>query len=509
MNGIGVCCDKDGNKSLKAFYDCFDDGGNYFPGESIDAVNCPGIDDEKGCCCACSFVDDVSLLPYPWNFATNSPTGALYLESGVVCNVSRCECERIKGKFTPSTETSVTLTSDNISSLCYKSAPEFGSNLLIDARYPRACCHVGRDPETGFPTDVVCDNVCLSSECASLGSLSNPAIYNNLETCNRFLYTQNGVPGGIANCSTPNALTQMMNKSKAYKDSTFGSCYTLQLSSDTNAYEYTCDITPQSLCTGYWVESQDPLNPFCNDKYTPTNPTKIQNTYDSQRMTQEEFDSLKLQVGMKYQGGIYIGIYEPGSPVNPKGSALYGNIDFGTPSTHYPQNLGIGGTDKKWAIIVDASNYNLIPFIEEDEDDIYYKTSLWDGYYNTYGNGVNFDGIKTRLTNTIKYKPRNGFIDYYIPSIYELYFYAKYLTEYSETFDDTLTGYYYSSTIFNSNFINNHSNTIQINSNGMIYSQSFKRKYPYSSYELTSDTLLIPKTKKAKFSFFRRIVIED
>ena len=39
LNGIGVCCDKDGNKTLKSFYDCFNDGGNYFPGESLSAVN--------------------------------------------------------------------------------------------------------------------------------------------------------------------------------------------------------------------------------------------------------------------------------------------------------------------------------------------------------------------------------------------------------------------------------------------------------------------------------------
>lgn len=510
LNGIGVCCDKDGNKSLKAFYDCFDDGGNYFPGENLDAVNCPGVVTERGCCCACSFVDDTSLLPYPWDFTTISPaSGGLYLDSGVVCNVSRCECERIRGKFTPSAETSVILTSTNISSLCYKPAPEFGTGLMIDARYPRACCRISRDPVTGFPTDVICDNVCLSSECAALGSLSNPAIYGVTAACNQSLYKLNGVNGGVANCNTSKSLAQMMNKSTAYKNSPFGSCYTLELSSDTKTYEYTCNITPESLCaTGYWVESQYPMNPFCNDTYTPMNPTKIQNTYDSQRMTQEDFDSLKLEIGMEYQGGIYIGIYEPGSPVNPKGSALYGNIDFDLASTHYPQNIGVGGTDKKWAVIVDMTHNVNIPFAEEDENDIYYNTSLWDGYYNTYGNNLTFSGIKTKLTNTIKYKPRNGFIDYYIPSLYELYFYANYLTTHEETFSDEMNGYYYSSTMFNSNYINNNSNKVQINNSGMIYAQSLKKKYKYSTYALTYNTLLIPKNTKAKFSFFRRIVIE-
>ena len=112
------------------------------------------------------------------------------------------------------------------------------------------------------------------------------------------------------------------------------------------------------------------------------------------------------------------------------------------------------------------------------------------------------------MTNTINYKPRNGFIDYYIPSLYELYFYANYLTTHEETFSDEMNGYYYSSTMFNSNYINNNSNKVQINNSGMIYAQSLKKKYKYSTYALTYNTLLIPKNTKAKFSFFRRIVIE-
>ena len=509
LNGVGVCCDKDGNKTLKAFYDCFDDGGNYFPGENLAAVNCPGIDDEKGCCCACSFVEDLSLLLYPWNFITSSPVGEiLYLESGVMCDVSRCECERIKGKFTPSTETTIELTTENISSMCYRPAPEFGGALLIDARYPRSCCHIGRDPVTGFPTEVICDNVCVSSDCAALGSASNPAVFNEVETCGNYLYIINGTNDGISNCASSSNITRMATREASSVETVFGSCYTIALSPDTTSYEYTCDITAQSACSGYWVGTSDPVNPFCNDRFTPTNPVRIQNIYDAQRISQSDFNSLNLQIGMEYQGGVYIGVYEPGSPITSQGSALYGNMNFAPASTHYVSNVGIGGTDKKWAIIVDTNSYAAMPFIEADEDDIYYSTSLWDGYYNTYGNNVNFYGIRTKLTNTIRYKPKNGFIDYYIPSLYELYFYAKYLTTHEATFPLTSNGYYYSSTMFNSNYINNNSNTVQINNTGLMYSQALTRKNIYE-YPLKYDTVLIPKNTNAKFSFFRKIIIED
>lgn len=501
LNGIGICCDKDGNKTIKTFHDCFNDNGNYFPGDVPEELTCPPADTEKGCCCACSFVDNLSALVYPWDFSRNAPaSGSQYYESGVVCGVSRCECDRLNGKFTSSSAESVELDSTNFDTFCLKSAPEFGASYLIDARYPRACCNLQRDPITGWPNNLVCDNICLKSDCSSLGTIDNPAVYNDKSVCNTNFYIDSGNPGGQQTCQTPLKIAQIINKTSTYNtNDTYGSCYEIQLNKS-NTLEYDCQIKVKNNCDGYWVEKTES---YCDDRYTPSDPIKINNSYDAQKMTSVEFNDLNLKIGEEYQGGKYIGIYEPGSPINGQGSELFGNLNFTSPSIFYPTDVGVGGPHKKWAIIVDQKTYN-VSFLNENDNDIYYNTSLWDGYYNVYGDMKTFNGISTILTNTIKYKNRGGFIDYYIPSIYEMYFYWKYLITYNVKSQNQIqSGYYLSSSLFNTNTINKNTNKTQINNKGMVYCGMLLP--PTYSYR----TILAEKTKKVNINLFRKIVIED
>jgi len=516
LNGIGVCCDKNGNKSLKAFYDCFKDGGNFFPAKTIDSVTCPPADLRLGCCCSCSFMTNTSLLPYPWNFDDpegGNPIDPPYLGGGVACGVTKCECDRINGKWKESSETSVVLTTENWKEYCVRPATEFDESSIgpgifgkfIDARYPRSCCKMDTHPETGWPTNLTCVNTCNAVECAALGSPTYPTVYDDVSTCTQHLYRLNGTNGGLSTCGSSLRLSQIVNKTKQYKNSEFGSCYTLELSQETKLYEYNCTISPIFLCDGYWKESTDPLNPYCNDKYTPENPTKVNNIYQPVSMTQTEFDNLNLKIGDEYQGGRYIGLFEPGIPINPKGSLLFGNLNFQVPDYHYPTEVGIGGQYKKWAIIVNEAVYRL-PFLESDENDIFYQTSLWDGYYNTYGD-LKFEGIRTRLTNSIRNKKRNGFIDYYLPSIYELYFYSKYMLEYITLYGQyPLTGSLASSSIFSTRYINANSNKTTLNNQGLIYGQEIVGK---NSFSPNLRTILINKKRTTEVIFFRRIIINN
>lgn len=500
LNGIGICCDKDGNKTIKTFHDCFNDGGNYFPGDVPEELTCPPADTEKGCCCACSFVDNLSNLIYPWNFATsNTANGTQYYDSGVVCGVSRCECDRLNGKFTSSSQSTIQLNPENFNTYCLKPAPEFGTSYMIDARYPRACCNLQRDPITGWPNNLVCDNICLKSDCSSLGTIDNPAVYHEKTVCGTNFYIDNKVPGGQQTCDTALKIAQIINKDKLYNESDlYGSCYEIQLN-DVNNLQYDCQIKTKINCDGYWVEKT--VN-YCNDKYTPSDPIKVNNVYDVQKMTTSEFNSLNLKIGNEYQGGKYIGIYEPGSPINPMGSELFGNLNFDSPSIIIPTDVGVGGPHKKWAIIVNEITYS-VSFLNDNEPDVDYNTSLWDGYYNTYGDNKTFNGISTIVTNTIKYKNRGGFIDYYIPSIYELYFYWKYIVTYTTKTKPLNTGYYLTSTLFNTNTINKNTNKTQINNRGMVYcGMILPPTYAYR-------TILAEKTKKANMHLFRKIVIED
>lgn len=512
LNGLGVCCDKDGNKSLKSFYDCSSDGGNYFQGEDINSVNCPDPDTQKGCCCACAFVQNLNDLPYPWDFVTEQATGLSgpYLDSGIICNISQCECERINGKFTRS-DTDVTLTQTNWKTYCVKDAPEFGAGRRIDARYPRACCNITRNQETGWPTDIICENTCTQADCAVRGSISNPAIFNNNLTCSRPLTTDPLY--GQAQCNIPLRLSQMVNKSKLYKDNRFGSCYTLELSTDTNSLEYQCDITIQENCNnGHWVASENQSYPYCSGKNVPYDLQRVNGVYQPASITQSEFDSLNLTLGENYQGGKYIGVFTPGYPINTSNiSPLYGSRNFVEydPVSFIPDNVGnIGGPYKKWIVIANMTKYK-VPFLKRTdqfvENDSYFETSMWDGYYNTYGTQNLFGGVGTALMNSIKYKNRNGFIDYYIPSLHEMYFFGKYYQNLNYFGDIPINGKFLTSTIFTSNHIDKNLNQNKINNKGFVYGYTMNGN-PYAKY--SNRIFLTDKYTELDVLFFRRIIIK-
>jgi hypothetical protein len=103
--------------------------------------------------------------------------------------------------------------------------------------------------------------------------------------------------------------------------------------------------------------------------------------------------------------------------------------------------------------------------------------------------------------NSIKYKNRNGFIDYYLPSLYELFFYWNYTI--NNSVQPKLTKYLTSS-LFSTKYINEKTSTTKINSKGFVYGGIIS-DYIYDSYK----TILIEKTKQANAMFFRKIVIEN
>lgn len=484
LNSYGVCCGITGNTSYKSFYECFTEGGHYISGVSLESVTCPDIDTELGCCCSCSYVQSggfEEMDPYP--------PAVPYLGSGTKSNVSKCECNRLGGKWTSGQ--CPELNSNNLSQLCVTIVNE----IEIDVRYPRACCHLGFDQNTGWPTLVECTDVCNSSDCAALSTPAYPSSFDSNKRCQvRLLESQTN---GLANCNQ-NPLLRMATSSNLYDgmNLSIGSCYTLS-ENENGDLEYDCSLSPQILCNEYWVGPQDSDETYCNNKFNPTNPTKINEKYSVQTISESNFNALGLTPGDEYQGGIYIGIFKS-SKLNNVSSEVYGNIDFGDPKLGTFTSDDNGGTDSKWAIIVDEQQYK-IPFLLNSEADINYKTSLWDGYYNTYGSGSLFSGIETSLMNTIKFVNRKGFIDYYVPSIYELYFYSAYLKS---------TGYYtkgniLSSSIFDLKYTNMGISKNLFNNKSFVYGQIID--------SISSDnykTVLIDKYSKQTALFFRRIVIQ-
>lgn len=213
-------------------------------------------------------------------------------------------------------------------------------------------------------------------------------------------------------------------------------------------------------------------------------------------MSLADFNALGLTSGDEFQGGKYIGIYKP-STLSGKSSQVYGNLNFGNPQLHRFVADSVGGTDTQWAIIVDETSYP-VPFYLETEKLIDYKTSLWDGYYNTYGNNSTFYGIDSALTNTIRNNIRKGFIDFYLPSIYELYFYSAYL--YNKGL--TTRGNMLSSSMFSTKYLNSTSSKTKLYNDAFVYTQLVN-----SEYTTNFKTALVNVKNIEMAYFFRKIVL--
>lgn len=462
LNSYGVCCNSTGSGSVvKSFTECFNEGGHFIPvlDGNYNNVKCPDSDTRLGCCCSCSYV-----LPADIDLVSST-----YFNSGTRSNVSRCECDRLGGLW--SEGSCPDLNSENLNRIC-------GSP---DVRMPKSCCHLAFDDNTGWPTGVSCANVCTSVDCAELGTQVYPSIFGT-SPCNS------------TNCATSEYYSFMTTRSGLYDQFEMGSCYTLE---DVNGnLEYTCSIVPKGLCdNGYWVTGLNEENVYCANSYQPDNPQKILGKYQPQTMTLAEFNAIGLTEGDEFQGGRYIGIFE--TPLSGVGSEVYGSINFSDPVLSNFTSDTIGGTASRWALIVDETNYK-VSFLLEDETDINFETSLWDGHYNTYGNLTSFQGIQSALTNSIRYQNRSGFIDYYLPSIYELFFYSAYL----QKNNITTIGNLMTSSIFNTKYLNNGTNQYVIGNKSYIYGQSID-----SLNVVNYKTILIEKYVQQNIRFFRKIIL--
>lgn len=486
LTNYGFCCGLSGSKATpisKTYVECITEGGIFFQGASGEQVICPEYDDRLGCCCSCSYV-----TPNDFSQIESYPPAVPYLTSGTRSQVTKCECNRLGGIFTPTVDgTCPSLTNDNWETYCAGPHPD-NPTQIIDVRSPRSCCHLEFDTNTGWPTGIICKDVCTSADCALLSTETYPSSFTANARCNVPLRTG----GPTTNCSSALNISLLANKPE-YQGFDMGSCY--DLINNNGTYEYSCSLEPEATCNGYWITEKNQNNAFCENTEKPTNPQKSGSIYLSQSMSLTSFNSLGITSGDRYLGGTYIGIYKP-SPTSGKSSQVYGNVNFGDASLGTFVSDSTGGTASMWAIIVDEVPVTT-PFLLENEKDVEHNTSLWDGYYNTYGNNSTFQGIKTALTNQIRYQPRKGFLDYYIPSIYELNFYAAYL--YNNNIKDR--GNLISSSMFNTKYISSTSKT-KINNSTFIYGQAIKFYYT-SNYR----NILIDKKDSETVLFFRRILL--
>lgn len=465
LKQIGLCCYTDGTSESLSFYECFTTNGTFLIGENIE---CPQ-QGQQGNCFACTYltqaqkaqvIDDSSILD-------SNPTWG-------TATVTQCECARVGGVFHPTNPNNVN---------------------GRDARIPQSCCYFAYDT-FGFPIGITCENVCSEKECSLKGITSNDGfllntpIYNASSTC-------------LDNNCTQGNLTQFMYDQMASgKASTTtaksGVCYKLTKSND--EFNYNCSLTFKPNCTGYWIPSdyKNNKNLLCDSLYTPTAPTIIEGRkLEPQFMSESQFNLLGLTTGDEYHGGIYIGKFIPNSAT----SKVYGSLNFSAATEKHYNETSPKGEYSKWALIVHKTNY-FVPFHKKEEAQYINRTSLSDGFYNCYGNKLDFYGYKSSLLNSIVGQIRSGFADYYIPSIIELYYLANKLRTNSSLY--TTLGI--NSKLFSSSFFFEDittSKTLQSNFNGtsFIYGQELANNSSFGK------TILVPTTSTSHLRLFRKVIL--
>lgn len=495
LKQTGKCCFSNGTSSSITFLECFNQGGQFFTNPE---TSCPTTA-EKGHCCSCHYnsnLDDISIagkLPY------NDFDALWRNQFGIKSNITKCECDRIGGNWLAG---NTELTSDQIVSLCKKNVIIDGVQKTIDARIKMACCYMLI--QDNIPIGVTCQNVCGQRACANLVQVeSGPndpfvdSVYSENKRCTDIL-----LPGiSPVTCSSAPITSRMATFTDAFSGELFGPCFTLN--EDSGQYSYSCSITPSFTCDGYWI---DPLIDseevvFCNHRFSPKNPTKISGYVDPIKYTQDEFEALGLEPGDEFQGGIYIGTFKPYKSGSAYPSKVYGSLNFSS-----PQSTLISVSNEspyyQWAIIVDKSSLNTKLLTDQDSL-VSSSTSYYDGYINCYGEPSVMGSLNSKTIKSIIGIQRNGFIDYYIPSIIEMMFFAEQLklnSSLSEIFD--MKGVYCSTTLFDDKYsakFPTGQNTFE-NSN-FIYGLDM------TSGEKFGRSMILGINSNVKLMLFRRIVI--
>jgi hypothetical protein len=213
-------------------------------------------------------------------------------------------------------------------------------------------------------------------------------------------------------------------------------------------------------------------------------------------MSESAFDALNLSIGDEYKGGYYLGKYVVDENV-------YGSLNLTPPEERYYEDDSVRDESKKWALIVDYIDY---AFSVMDKGELDYsapRTSNTDGFYNCYGNGSSFFGMNTKSMQTIVSTIKNGFADFYIPSINELYFIAFSIKNNPDIFEKlSINNNLTSSSIFFENITSQKSNTYNFNGTVFTYGQNLN----IDAFDFGT-TVLVPGFQKSYIRLVRKIVL--
>lgn len=238
----------------------------------------------------------------------------------------------------------------------------------------------------------------------------------------------------------------------------------------------------------------------CTDNYC--NNIVNCNTTNTPRSIQVQ-SSLPTDELTYYEDGLYVGIFEPGSPINENGSDVNGTPLTGNSSVYKPTVFGYGTTSKKWAIIIAPNDYEITINNQTELPEIL-PSSLHDGLWNTYGDNINYFGIQSSSMEELRNNSRLS--GWYLPSKHELEF-INYKLNYGffipEVFKSFKSGIYLTSTAYFKYISDSNYDINQqiFNGSSFLYGQSFT-KLNYG------DIYLVPRTTKVNVRLIRRIELE-
>jgi hypothetical protein len=487
LKQVGKCCFSSGTSEEITFLECFSREGTFFANKD---TPCP-TEAEKGYCCSCTYLSTLQKQQVMNNLPYSESKPYFQANFGIRDNITKCECDRIGGNW------SKTASDYNI---CKKEVIIDGLNKTIDVRIPNACCSFL--VEEGQPIGVTCQNVCNQRECANLALIESgsPDPYTDT-TFNQYKACGKEIVSGITgiDCGTTTITSRLISNTSAFAGEPMGPCYVL----NEETLEYDCSVEPEFLCSGYWVNpsSIDSDVAYCNHDFAPKNPTKTFSYVNPTEYSQTEFNNLGLSIGDEFQGGIYIGTFVP-KKTNATGfSQVYGQLNFSTPETTY-HTVSDESPYKKWAIIVNKTFLNTY-LISRTDNIIDYTSSYYDGYLNCYGNPESYSAIDAKTIKSIAGKLRNGFIDYYVPSIVEMMFFAQqYKTNTLLQSSLDLNGVFCSSTFLTDRYLTSFSTGKNTFSNlNFLYGQNFLLGNNFGK------TVALNIHKNVDFMLFRRIII--